>query len=282
MLAIRRRAADASTYAGTVLWSPFINGKFRVVQSEIVLEDIRRQIAAGAEHITFGDPDFLNGPTHAKRIVEQLHTEFPTITYDVTIKIEHLLSHAEMIPALKETGCLFVTTAVEAVQDDILDKLDKGHTRADFIATAKMFREAGLTIAPTFIPFTPWTTRDGFCELLDTIRELGLEENVAPVQWSLRLLIPAASRLLELTDIQAVIDAFDEKKLVYPWRHPDPAIDELADQINAVVRAGVTARSSRTEIFYEVWEVAHRRPFYENFRLLPRTVIPYMEEPWFC
>jgi radical SAM superfamily enzyme YgiQ (UPF0313 family) len=261
---------------------PVYNGKFRVVESKIVLEDIRRQIAAGAEHITFGDPDFLNGPTHARRIVEQLHSEFPAVTYDVTIKIEHLLSHAELIPVLKETGCLFVTTAVESVQDDVLVKLDKGHTQADFIATANLFREAGLTIAPTFIPFTPWTTRAGFCELLDTIRELGLEENVAPVQWSLRLLIPAASRLLELTDIQAVIDTFDEKKLVYPWRHPDSLIDELADEINATVRAGVAARSSRSEIFYAVWEAAHSRPFHENFQLLPRTVIPYMEEPWFC
>ena len=212
----------------------------------------------------------------------QFHAEFPEMTYDVTIKVEHLLAHSELIPVLTETGCLFVTTAVEAVQDDVLDKLDKGHTRADFIATADLFREAGLTIAPTFIPFTPWTTRDGFCRLLDTIRDLRLEENVAPVQWSLRLLIPDASRLLDLTDIQAVIETFDDKKLVYPWRHRDPAIDALADEINAIVRAGVTARSSRTEIFYAVWEAAHSRPFHENFRLLPRTVIPYMEEPWFC
>jgi hypothetical protein len=252
------------------------------VQAEIVLEDIRRQVAAGAEHITFGDPDFLNGPTHARRIVEQLHAEFPTLTYDVTVKIEHLLAHADLIPVLKATGCIFVTTAVEAVQDEILTKLDKGHTRADFIEAAALFREAGLTMAPTFIPFTPWTTRDGFHELLETIRELGLEENVAPVQWSLRLLIPAASRLLELPDIQAVVESFDEKKLVYPWCHSDPAIDQLAEEINAIVRAGIAARSSRTDIFYAIWEMVHSRPFYEDFRLLPRTVIPYMEEPWFC
>jgi radical SAM superfamily enzyme YgiQ (UPF0313 family) len=261
---------------------PVYQGKFRVVQPDIVLEDIRRQIAAGAEHITFGDPDFLNGPKHAKGIVERLHAEFPSVSYDVTIKIEHLRSHAGLIPVLKETGCLFVTTAVEAVQNDILEKLDKGHTRADFLATAELFRRTGLTLAPTFIPFTPWTTRSGFCDLLGTIRELGLEENVAPVQWSLRLLIPAASRLLELPDIQQVIEMFDEKKLVYPWHHANTEIDELADEVNAVVRAGVTARRSRTDIFYEVWEAAHGRPAAEDFRLMPRTVIPYMEEPWFC
>ena len=177
---------------------PVYNGNFRIVQPEIVLEDIRRQIAAGAQHITFGDPDFLNGPKHAKRILEQIHSEFPSITYDFTAKIEHLLAQPELILSLKDTGCLFVTTAVETVQDDILVKLDKGHTRADFIRAADLFRRAGLALAPTFIPFTPWTTISDFCDLLDTIRELGLEENVAPVQWSLRLLIPASSRLLEL------------------------------------------------------------------------------------
>ncbi len=62
------------------------------MQPEVVLEDIRRQIAAGAEHITFGDPDFLNGPKHANRIIEQFHAEFPSITYDFTAKVEHLLA----------------------------------------------------------------------------------------------------------------------------------------------------------------------------------------------
>ena len=112
---------------------PIYNGTFRIVQPEVVLEDIRRQIAAGAEHITFGDPDFLNGPKHANRIIEQFHAEFPSITYDFTAKVEHLLANSELIPTLKDTGCLFVTTAVEAVQDDILEKLNKGHTRADFL-----------------------------------------------------------------------------------------------------------------------------------------------------
>src|SRR5688572_32344847 len=46
-----------------------------VVPVEVVLEDIDQQVAAGAAHITFGDPDFFNGPTHARRIVEQLHQD---------------------------------------------------------------------------------------------------------------------------------------------------------------------------------------------------------------
>ena len=40
---------------------PVYDGVFRVVDRDVVLEDIRQQVAAGAQHITFGDPDFFNG-----------------------------------------------------------------------------------------------------------------------------------------------------------------------------------------------------------------------------
>ncbi len=59
---------------------PVYNGHFRIVQRDVVLDDIRQQIERGASHVTFGDPDFFNGPTHAMRIVETLHAEFPEIT----------------------------------------------------------------------------------------------------------------------------------------------------------------------------------------------------------
>ncbi|HYP06033.1 MAG TPA: CUAEP/CCAEP-tail radical SAM protein, partial [Bryobacteraceae bacterium] len=173
-------------------------------------------------------------------------------------------------------------TAVESVDDEILRKLDKGHTAADFEAVTRLCGALGLTLAPTFIPFTPWTTADGFRRLLDTIEALGLVENVAPVQWSLRLLISARSRLLELEDVGSLVGEFDRKALVYPWRHRDPAVDALAEQVSRIVRAGLAARRSRAELFSDVWEAAHGRPAPVDLRLLPRTVIPYMEEPWFC
>src|SRR3989449_10808380 len=129
---------------------PVYNGTFRVVERAVVLEDIRRQVAAGAEHITFGDPDFFNGPGHAVAIVEALHAEHPSVTYDATIKIEHLLQYRDLLPVLKQTGCQFVTSAVESIDDAVLEKLAKGHTRADFIEVVGIMRKAGLTLAPTF------------------------------------------------------------------------------------------------------------------------------------
>src|SRR5262249_46946394 len=98
---------------------PIYEGQFRVVQTDVVLADVAAQVAAGASHITFGDPDFFNGPTHAMRIVRALHAAHPSISYDVTIKIEHLLKHRDLLPELA-TGCAFVTSAVESIDDRVL------------------------------------------------------------------------------------------------------------------------------------------------------------------
>jgi radical SAM superfamily enzyme YgiQ (UPF0313 family) len=92
---------------------PIYDGRFRIVAVDVVLADIAAQVEAGAEHITFGDPDFFNGPRHAMAIVEGLHRDHPAVSYDVTIKVEHLRRHRDLLPRLRETGCAFVTTAVE-------------------------------------------------------------------------------------------------------------------------------------------------------------------------
>lgn len=261
---------------------PVYNGKFRVVEAEVVLEDIRRQVRAGARHITFGDPDFFNGPAHAVRLVEALHREHPDVTYDVTIKIEHLLKRHDLLPVLKRTGCLFVTSAVESNQDEVLEKLDKGHTWRDFIQVLRACREIDLTLAPTFVPFTPWTAWSGYRALLRDLSKLGLVDSVAPVQLSLRLLIPAGSRLLELPDVREILEPFDEAALVYKWKHSDPSLDRLSGDLMRLVAAEEKKKSTRRQIFARIWETAQDQPLPENFDLMPRATIPYMDEPWYC
>jgi radical SAM superfamily enzyme YgiQ (UPF0313 family) len=258
---------------------PIYDGRFRVVAADVVLGDIDQQVAAGAQHITFGDPDFLNGPTHARRIVEAMHARHPHLTYDVTIKIEHLLRHRDLLPVLARTGCLFITSAVESLDDEVLAKFEKHHTRADFATAVAACRDAGVPLAPTFVAFTPWTTLDGYRDLLDSIAALDLIEHVAPVQWGLRLLITQGSRLLELEEIRARVQPFDPTSLTYPWRHDDPRVDDLQA---AVMRAvGVTARSSRREMFHRVRGLAG----YASDRGVDvpvRATIPYLNEPWYC
>jgi radical SAM superfamily enzyme YgiQ (UPF0313 family) len=261
---------------------PVYQGQFRVVQRDAVLDDIRQQVALGASHVTFGDPDFLNGPTHAMRIVERLHSEFPQVTYDATIKIEHLLKHRDLLRPLKDTGCLFVTTAVESLDDIVLAKLEKGHTRRDCFEAVGLARAAGLALQPTFLAFTPWTTVENYRDLLRVLRDLELVESVPSVQLALRLLITSSSRLLELDDIRSMAGPFNKKLLVYPWTHPNPEVDALGARIFRLVDKLQKRSLSRTEIFAAIWAEAGNDPLPENFNLMPRVSVPYLDEPWYC
>src|SRR5205807_1271261 len=115
--------------------------------------------------------------------------------YDVTIKVEHLLRHRDLLPRLVDTGCVFVTSAVESLDDRVLAILDKGHSRADFIEAVALCRHTGVALVPTFVAFHPWLTLDDYCDLIDTIAALDLVEHVAPIQLAIRLLVPEGSRL---------------------------------------------------------------------------------------
>jgi radical SAM superfamily enzyme YgiQ (UPF0313 family) len=260
---------------------PVYQGVFRVVQRDVVLEDIRRQVAAGAQHITFGDPDFWNGPGHAMPLVEALHREWPQLSYDATIKVEHLLKHRDLLPHLRRTGCAFITTAVESLDDAVLATLAKGHTRADFLEALHLASAAGLPLSPTFIPFTPWTTLSGYAGFLHELAELGLAEQVAPVQLAIRLLIPQGSLLLELPEVRRLVDPFDASALCYPWKTPDERVDALWRRINDAVRNGEKRRASRGEIFREIARLADAGEWAET-PLQSRATIPYLTEPWYC
>jgi radical SAM superfamily enzyme YgiQ (UPF0313 family) len=268
---------------------PVYNGVFRVVNADVVLADIRQQVAAGAQHITFGDPDFFNGIGHAIPIVTGLHKEFPSLSYDVTIKIEHLLKHSNHLATLRKTGCLFVTSAVESVDDTVLEKLDKHHTRADFLEIVRRFRAEALVLQPTFVPFTPWTTLESYLDLLDVLRENELIENVAPIQLAIRLLIPAGSRLLELHEIRERVSAFDESAMVHPWKHADPRVDSLCEELQAIVHASEKLGRSRTRTFALIEKAARLAAGVSEAELqreqpvlAARATIPYLTEPWYC
>lgn len=261
---------------------PIYDGQFRVVQQDVVLADIAAQVACGAEHVTFGDPDFLNGPAHAMRIVEALHRAHPTVSYDVTIKIEHLLKYRDLLPRLAGTLCAFVTSAVESLDDRVLAILDKGHTRQGFLEAVRICRGAGLTLIPTFVAFHPWLTLDGYCDLLDTIERLGLVDHVAPIQLALRLLVPEGSRLLLVEEMRRHLGAFDRSTLTYRWSHSDSRIEALYHDVSAVVGASA-ARGAH--VFAEISRLAHERTGLVARDSRParhRATVPYLDEPWYC
>ncbi len=265
---------------------PVYNGVFRIVSRDVVLEDVRRQVAAGAQHISFGDPDFFNGIRHAMELVEEFHREFPAITYDVTIKIEHLLKHKGHLPKLRDTGCLFVISAVESVDDEVLRFLDKGHTREDFLHAVEIFRELGMTLHPTFVPFTPWTTLVGYLDLLRVLEEQSVIENVAPIQLGIRLLIPEGSRLLELEEIRRIIGPFDAKSLAYTWKNADPRLDALSEAVQEIAAEAELRKESRPATFERIWKAAHVAAGITARELQTSAAttvsVPFLSEPWYC
>jgi hypothetical protein len=263
---------------------PVYNGVFRIVERDVVLADVRQQVAAGAEHISFGDPDFFNGIRHAMELVEAFHSEFPAVTYDVTIKIEHLRKQEQHLARLRDTGCLFVISAVESVDDGILQRLDKGHTREDFLYVARKFRELGMTLHPTFVPFTPWTTLDGYLDLLRVLAAEELPENVAPIQLGIRLLIPAGSRLLELEEVRRTVGAFDAESLVYPWKSADARVDLLSEAVQAIAAEADRKKESRVAAFARIWEAAHASAGIAapELRMRAGPGVPFLSEPWYC
>lgn len=263
---------------------PVYDGRFRVIQPDVVLADARAQVAAGARHITFGDPDFFNGIRHAREIVERFARECPGVSYDVTIKVEHLLAHSDALPLLRETGCALVTSAVESLDDAVLARLEKGHTRADFERAVAVCRAADLVLSPTFVAFTPWTTLESFVDLLGEIDRLQLVNHVAPIQYAIRLLVPQGSRMLELPEMRAVTGPFDPVSLTYPWRHPDPRVDALQDRLGRLV--GVRLNAPRRDVFDRVWIEAHAAAGQtapeRSHAVVDRSTVPYLNEPWYC
>ena len=145
------------------------DGRIRIVGADVVLADIARLVDAGARHITFGDPDFLNGWRHSRNVVRAMHAQFPELTFDCTTKVEHILEHAHVWPEFADAGCLFVISALESLNDEILERLDKGHVAAEAGQAIALLRRHGIETRPSWLPFTPWTSFADVLDILDFV-----------------------------------------------------------------------------------------------------------------
>jgi radical SAM superfamily enzyme YgiQ (UPF0313 family) len=259
-------------------------GRFFAVPVETVVEDVGNQVARGVAHVTFGDPDFLNGPAHALRVARAVHARFPALTFDFTAKIEHLVRAPEVLRELASLGAIFVTSAVESLSDRVLEKLEKGHTRADALAAFDLAAATGVALRPSLLPFTPWATLDEYLELLDVLEARGWLSHLDPVQLSIRLLVPPGS-LLE-GDPGIPFDGLDAAALTWRWRHPDPRMDALQARVAAEVEAGAAGGEPPLATIARVKALAlaaaglphgHVRVLAPDQRRVPR-----LTESWFC
>jgi len=266
---------------------PVYGGRFFVVDRDVVLADVRQLVEAGAAHVTFGDPDFLNGPGHALAVARAVHREFPDLTFDFTAKVEHLLRRRGDLPELAALGCLFVVSAVESLSDVVLRHLDKGHTRADVVAALRAVREAGIALRPTWVPFTPWTSLDDYRAILDFVETEGLVDHVDPVQYSIRLLLPPGSLLLQSGALAPHLGPLVEDRFHYRWTHPDPLMDALQASVESLVAEAAKRREDPAVTFGRIRALADAvagapaRPAPAPADPARRRP-PRLTEPWFC
>jgi len=264
------------------------DGRIRIIEPEVVLADIDQLVTAGARHITFADPDFLNGVRHSERVVRAMHVRHPHLTFDVTTKVEHILEHANVWEDFAAAGCLFVVSAFESVNDEILRRLDKGHTAAESARAMWQLRRHGIETRPSWMPFTPWTTPADVLAIMEFVRDHDLIANVDPVQFTIRLLLPQGSLLLYLPEMVPHLRGYDEERLTYQWRAGDPRSDVLQEELAGIVECGIAEESSDAVLFERLWmavrAAAPEAPAGSPPRLAsrPLPVRPRLTEPWFC
>ncbi|MBM3218999.1 MAG: radical SAM protein [Candidatus Rokubacteria bacterium] len=258
---------------------PVYGGRFFVIPADVVQADIRQLVAAGAGHITFGDPDFLNGPRHALAVARALHAEFPRLTFGVTAKVEHLLARRADLPELGALGCLFIVSAVESLSDTVLGHLDKGHTAGDVREALAVVRAAGIALRPTWVAFTPWTTLDDYRAMLEFIDTEGLVSHVDPVQLSVRLLVPPGSLLLDTPALRPHLGPLMADAFHYHWRHPDPRMDQLHADVSALVAEAAEKKEDAAVTFRRIRGLAGLG---DGAETVAARAAPRLTEPWFC
>ena len=271
---------------------PVYNNKFYAISVDSVMEDIHNVVASGARHITFADPDFLNGPQHALRIARRLHAHFPDVTFDYTAKVSHLLRYEKHVAELHDLGCVFVLSAFESLSDRTLAMLEKGHTRDDVLRVVDLFGSLGLTLRPSLVPFTPWDTLEDYRVLLRLAEEHELIDCIDPVQYSIRLLIPPGSALFSLESVRQLVGPLDPQKFLHPWAHPDPRMDALQAEVGRVVESAAASGEDPALTFYRVKSLAQsvgRKKAIEPDLDAVRTRFPAarvrppgLTEAWFC
>ena len=263
------------------------DGRIRVVGPEVVLADIEQLVDRGARHITFGDPDFLNGVHHSLRVVRSMHERFPDLTFDCTTKVELVLRHGHVWDELAAAGCLFVVSALECVNDDILEILDKGHTTADAAEAVAVLRTSGIELRPSFLPFTPWTSLSDMVDLVDFVAAHDLVANVDPVHYSIRLLVPEGSLLLDHPALAPYLGDYDPERLSYRWTSADPRVDRLQTELAELVEGGIAAGEPAGSLYLAVSRAVRRaagEPSVGGELIAAGSVEgrPRLTEPWFC
>ncbi|HEY3428171.1 MAG TPA: radical SAM protein [Acidimicrobiia bacterium] len=247
------------------------DGRYRVTGADVVLSDIESQVAAGATHISFGDPDFLNAPRYSLDLLAAAHERFPSLTWDLTVKVSHILDHEKVWGEVASHGVRFVVSAFETTNDRVLLVLNKGHTAVGMSQAVAVMNSAGIDIRPSWLPFTPWTEPGDVASILRFLQSHRLLDTVDPVQLSIRLLVPLGSLLAGRPEM----GAYEEKTLSHKWS-ASTEVEAQQAKLAAIAEWGTGRPALMT--LARMWAFVFGEPMPE----VPDRGRPHLTESWFC
>ncbi len=261
---------------------PIWDGRIAINDAPAVLQDAKNQIAAGAAHLSFGDPDFLNAPRHTLGILKEIHRHDPTVTFDFTTKISEIVAHPDIWGELYEQGLIFVISAVESLNPRVLERLDKQHNASDVAAARDFLFGAHIGLHPTFCPFTPWSEPEDLVDIASFVVSSRLTNVVEPVQLSIELLTPPNSLLLKDREF---FGPYDAQRMGFPPIYADDNLSTLQQVLSEVAAKGATANEdySRTiaSQIEHIENISGRSvPFFDISAPVPDPAT--VSEPWFC
>jgi hypothetical protein len=162
---------------------PVYEGKFRVVPVETVIADIAQQVAWARAH-QLRRPRFSQRPDPcaenrrgAARALSRSHLGCDDQGRASTESCRAVAAPQAMRPAVhRHRG------RVGRRRDS--RQARQGPHAADFEAALAHCRALGIALAPTFVPFTPWTTLAGYRDLLATLlRAAGWSRRCRRCSW---------------------------------------------------------------------------------------------------
>jgi len=258
------------------------DGRMRVVGSDVVLSDIDQLVSQGVEHVTFGDPDFLNAPRYSLDIMREAHSAHPDLTFDVTVKVEHILAHQDLWPVMASLGLLFVVSAFESTDETTLDILDKNHTVADMKTAVSILRSAGVHVRPTWLPFLPWTTPGHLLDLVEFLDANSLWGATDPVQLSIKLLIPEGSLLEDHPAVVPHLTGYQAETLTWGWSFAHAATEWLQVELDAIAAEGSDCGADAAEILATMRDRIALAGDAELPQMPSSPPTPRLTESWFC
>lgn len=257
-------------------------GMFKTFGTEKIITDVTNQVEEGAKHISFNDPDFFNGPKHALKILQLLNEKHPSITYDSTIKVEHILKYPDYFQELKNLNMLFVISAFETTNDHVLNILQKNHSFNDLNKAVELSLENNIDIRPTWMPFSPWTEQNDLISIIKLIENYKLRETVDPIQLTIKLLVPKNSLILKRPEMKEYLLDYDPASFSYAWKYKFPNIDNIQNELFTYVLQHESENEYTQYLgLVDILE-SHTNETLLNSEKYSQRIVPKLSETWFC